>query len=309
MIDPRLQTLRVLRELGTVTAAAHALHLTPSSVSQQLRQLAREVGVELLEADGRRVRLTPAAHTLLGHADLMFAQWQRARADLAAHGDGTAGTLRLCGGGTVLAALVAPAAARLRDERPRMDVRLSEEENEDCPRLLLADRTDVAVMVPAPDGPPPDDPRFEQEILLDEPIDLLVPAYHRLAERPRVALADAATENWISTPGAAAHNEMFYAACATAGFSPRVAHQVKGWFGISALVSCGFGVCLIPRLTPIAPGHDVVRIPFAGTPAPARRIITCIRRGSRHQPAIADGLTALHQVADRLGPALTGRSA
>lgn len=307
MIDPRLQTLRVLREMGTVTAAAQALHLTPSSVSQQLRQLSREVGVELLEADGRRVRLTPAAHILLGHADLLFAQWQRARADLAAHGDGTAGPLRMCGGGTVLAALVTPAAAFLRDKHPHLDVRLSEEDNEDCPPLLLADRTDIAVMVPAPGGPPPGDPRFDQEILLDEPIDLLVPAAHRLAARPRVELGEAAAESWISVPDAVAHNEMFYAACATAGFSPRIAHYVMGWFGISALVAYGFGVCLIPRLTPIPPGHDVVRIPFEGKPVPSRRIIICIRRGSRDQPAIADGLAALHRTAERIEQTLTGR--
>ncbi len=60
MIDPRLQTLRVLHEQGTVTATARVLHLTPSTVSQQLRQLAAQLGVQLLEPDGRRVRLTPA---------------------------------------------------------------------------------------------------------------------------------------------------------------------------------------------------------------------------------------------------------
>ncbi|CNF54681.1 Probable transcriptional regulator%2C LysR family [Mycobacterium tuberculosis] len=59
----------MLRERGTVTAAADALPLTPSTVSQQLRQLAKEPGGGLLEAQGRRVRLTAAAHTALRHAD------------------------------------------------------------------------------------------------------------------------------------------------------------------------------------------------------------------------------------------------
>ncbi|MEV5296451.1 LysR family transcriptional regulator [Amycolatopsis methanolica] len=53
MIDlRRLSVLRVLAEHGTVTATADALHLTPSAVSQQLRLLAEEVGVELLRATG-----------------------------------------------------------------------------------------------------------------------------------------------------------------------------------------------------------------------------------------------------------------
>ncbi|MGW7716565.1 LysR family transcriptional regulator [Streptomyces chartreusis] len=57
----KLQILRTLRERGTVTATAEALRMTPSAVSQQLTNLAKQVGVPLLEAHGRRVRLTDAA--------------------------------------------------------------------------------------------------------------------------------------------------------------------------------------------------------------------------------------------------------
>ncbi|MFJ9082900.1 LysR family transcriptional regulator [Streptomyces sp. NPDC102384] len=67
MIDPRLQALRVLRAEGTVTATAAVLHLSPPTVSQQLRQLSGELGLKLLEPVGRRVRLTPAALALVDH--------------------------------------------------------------------------------------------------------------------------------------------------------------------------------------------------------------------------------------------------
>jgi len=82
MIDVR--RLRVLRELadhGTVAAAAAALHLTPSAVSQQLAALTRETGVRLVEPDGRRVRLTDAAQVLLGHAHVVFAQLEQAEVE------------------------------------------------------------------------------------------------------------------------------------------------------------------------------------------------------------------------------------
>lgn len=141
MIDQRLRTLRVLHEQGTVTATARVLHITPSTVSQQLRQLAKEVGVELLEADGRKVRLTPAALTLVGHADVLFAQWERARADLAAHREGAAGLLRICGIATALAALAAPALAQLRESHPLLTFHMTEEESEGCFQLVLAGRS------------------------------------------------------------------------------------------------------------------------------------------------------------------------
>ena len=69
MIDSRLQVLRLFAGHGTVTATAEALHYTPSAVSSQLRTLAQDLGVVLLEPEGRGLRLTPAAHTLLSRCD------------------------------------------------------------------------------------------------------------------------------------------------------------------------------------------------------------------------------------------------
>ncbi|MEU8123911.1 LysR family transcriptional regulator [Spirillospora sp. NPDC049024] len=246
MIDHRLETLRVLRERGTVTATADALHLTPSTVSQQLRQLARDLGVDLLEAQGRRVRLTAAAHTVLRHADVLAAQWERTRADLAGHRAGTAGQVRFCAVSSALAALVAPAAARLREEHPALAVHMSEKESEDAAHLLLARHCDIAVVVPSEQTPAPDDARFAQWPVLDEPQDLLVPAGHPLAAGGAARLADAAAEPWIGSPDRFDQHQLMLAACAAAGFTPRVAHEANEWFAVSALVARGFGVAWCP---------------------------------------------------------------
>ena len=56
----RLRVLVELSRLGTMSAVAQATGYGTSAVSQQLAALEREAGVPLLEADGRRVRLTPA---------------------------------------------------------------------------------------------------------------------------------------------------------------------------------------------------------------------------------------------------------
>jgi DNA-binding transcriptional LysR family regulator len=297
MIDHRLQTLRVLRERGTVTATAEALHLTPSTVSQQLRQLARDLGVELLEAQGRRVRLTAAAHTVLQHADVLAAQWERARADLAGHRAGRSGQVRFCSVSSALAALVAPAAARLREDHPDLAVHMSEKDSEDAAHLLLARHYDIAVVIPGAHTPAPDDARFAQWPVLDEPQDLLVPAGHPLGARGTARLADAAAEPWIGSPDRLDQHQLMLAACAAAGYTPRIAHQANEWFAISALVARGFGVGLIPRLAPLPPGDEVVRVPLHGDTVPSRRIIAIVRRGSERQPPIARGLRALQEAA------------
>ncbi|GAA2092845.1 LysR family transcriptional regulator [Streptomyces albiaxialis] len=302
MIDPRLQTLRVLRECGTVTATAAALHLTPSTVSQQLRQLAAQMDLTLLEPEGRKVRLTPAAHALLRHADALHARWEEAAADLAAHREGTAGRLRVTGIATALSALVVPATARLRDEAPGLDVTVAEDPTEDRYGLLLTGEADIAVVLPTPAAPPPDDPRFTPHPLLSDPQDLLVPVGHPLADRVRegVRLDEAADETWIRAGDPQDQHQLLLTACAAAGFTPRLAHAAVDWAAVVALVAHGFGVCLMPRLAPLPAGAPapVVRVPLRGPSRPVRRIVAYVRRGSERQPPVARGLAALRDAAE-----------
>ncbi|MEU6265978.1 LysR substrate-binding domain-containing protein [Saccharopolyspora shandongensis] len=71
---------------------------------------------------------------------------------------------------------------------------------------------------------------------------------------------------------------------------------------VLTLVSHGLGICLLPRLATVSPDHRVARIPLRDKPAPSRSVLTCVRRGSRAQPAIAAVLQALEEVArDRQG--------
>jgi DNA-binding transcriptional LysR family regulator len=298
MIDlRRLHVLRMLDEHGTVTATAAALHLTPSAVSQQIRLLGRELGVVLLERVGRGVQLTSAARVLLGHADHLYAEWERALAEASAtRADGAA--LRLCGFPTALAGLLAPAAADLRDTPPALPVELIEAGTAKCFELLLAGGADIAVVLPAPGTPPRDDPRFDQQPLLHDPFDLVVPAGHPLATADTADLAAAADEPWIAADRGD-DSALVLAACGAAGFAPRIAHRAEEWNAVIALVTHGFGVCLMPRLAPIPAHHGVVRIPLRGEPAPSRLVLSCVRRGSRRQAAIARGLAALTAVGAR----------
>lgn len=301
MIDRRLQTLRVLHAWGTVTAAAEALHLTPSTVSQQLRQLAAELGVTLLEPEGRRVRLTPAALALIRHAHALSVQWERAAADLATYREGVAGRLRVTAVSTVLTAIAAPALARLRASHPHLECELGEDPEADRYRLLLTGRADIAVVIPAPDAPPPDDPRYERHPLLEEPQDLLVPSGHPLASGGSAHLTDAADETWLRAGDPRDQHRLLLGACAAVGFTPRLAHGAVDWFAVAALVAYGYGVALVPRLAPLPGELGVVRVPLHGPAAPVRRLVTCVRRGSAEQPPIAHGLAALREAAAAWG--------
>lgn len=297
MIDlRRLQVLRAVHQNGTVTAAAASLHLTPSAVSHHLRELAREVQTPLIEPQGRRIRLTAAAELLVEHSDALLARWEETRAALAAHRAGESGVLRMCGFPTSIA-LLAPAAARLQQEHPGLQVRVRECESATGFDLLLTDEADLLLLTPTNSGPALDDARFDQRPMMSEPLDLLVPDGHRLARAKRVGLADAGAEPWVlPVPGTCDHHDRAMVACAAAGFTPRVAHFATEWSAIAALVAHGLGVSLIPRLAELPASFPLVRVPLTKDPVPTRQIISCVRRGGREHPLVQRGLHALQDV-------------
>ncbi len=297
MIDTRLHVLRMLAAHGTVTAAAQALHYTPSAVSHQLRTLARDLDVTLLTQEGRRVRLTPAARTLLADIDDLYVRWEEIRADVAASAEEASGSLRICGFSTAAAALLPPVATHVVSTHPRVTVQIIEADPEECFDLLLADEADLAVVVATAALPPANDPRFDQQPLLEDPLDLLVPVGHRLAERREVSLRDTADDPWILDRPGRPHHRLVLSACAEAGFRPTVAHQAAEWDTGAALVGAGFGVALVPRLARLPAGYEVVRVPLRGDPSPARHVLTGVRRGRRGHPVVAEALRVLGEVA------------
>ncbi|WP_127453973.1 LysR family transcriptional regulator [Streptomyces sp. B29(2018)] len=274
----KLRILRALHQHGTVTATAEALLMAPSAVSQQLSNFARQLGVPLLEAHGRRVRLTDAAHLVLHHADEVFAQLERADADLAALVRGDAGQVRIGAFSTAVAALVVPLVTRLREEAPGLELRVREAEAGEAYDLLAAGEVDLALSLAA-HAPTVRDPRFTRVPLLADPLDVALPSAHPLAGAPDLRLADLAADPWIYGADGP-WSDITRAACAAAGFRPEQAHTATGWPAILALVGAELGVALVPRMVSAeyTPGSVVVRPLEADRPR--RHVIAAVRRGA-----------------------------
>ncbi|RKT90050.1 DNA-binding transcriptional regulator, LysR family [Saccharopolyspora antimicrobica] len=302
MLDPRLKVLQLVAHHGTVTAAAAALHYSPSAVSYQLRQLAEELGVELVAQRGRGIQLTAAARALLRHVEALQAQAERAYAELASLSEEPSGSFTLCGFSTAATNLLPPAAAALRERHPGLRVRVIEAEPARCFDLLLAGEADLALVINSADTPSTADERFDQQPLLDDPLDLVVPARHRLTEFRAVTLADAADEPWIVALPGGAYHDLVRTACMAAGFTPNIAHYANEWDTGAALVAHGFGIILVPRLARLHDDWPVVRLPLHGEPAPARRITAATRLGRRDHPAVAASLETISTTAATLLP-------
>jgi DNA-binding transcriptional LysR family regulator len=299
MVDlRRVRTLREVADRGTIAAAADALHLTPSAVSQQLAALQREVGTTLIEPHGRSVRLTPVAHVLLEHAAPLFAQLERLRSEIDAHTAGEVGDIRVAAFPTAIAGIVAPAVADLAKRAPRVRIRVREAETPDAIDALLQREADVVVAMESGHAPAADDTRFHRRNLARDHLDVVLPDDHPLACKELVALADLAGETWVAPLEGWSCDHVFEGACQAAGFTPAVEHRTTDWAAIKALVGAGLGVALVPRLAQPHPPPNVVIRPLTGEP-PARHLFAMCRAGAEHAPAVAAVLFALTIAAGR----------
>ena len=80
----KLLAFVTLAHCGSFTQTAHELFLTQSAVSHAIKSLEQDLACRLFDRLGRKVRLTPAGQRLLGHAQRILEEMQRARADLQA---------------------------------------------------------------------------------------------------------------------------------------------------------------------------------------------------------------------------------
>jgi DNA-binding transcriptional LysR family regulator len=302
MIDTRrLHTLRAVADHGTVTAAAAALFVTPSAVSQQLNALEQETGHRLVERGARGVRLTPAGEILLGHTNAVLAQLERAEADLAAYGSGATGTVTVASFATGIALVVAPAVAHCGRTAPGITIRVRDCEGDASLPMVLARQVDVAVAVEYR-GAPADDPRLTHVPLYAEPFDAVVPASHRLAGAESVPLAELARDTWAGPyPGNPCH-DVVVIACEAAGFQPRYAHSSDDFRAVVALVAAGAGVALVPRSALRGMDLAAVAVRPLQAVAPARRVFAAVRRGAEDHPLIRPVLGALGAAARPWNP-------
>jgi DNA-binding transcriptional LysR family regulator len=301
MIDPRLITLRVFARCGTIGATAELTGYSASAVSAQLRELQRVLGMQLLTKDGRGLRLTATGRFLVAGTDPLIAEWESLRAAAMEAGDQVQSHFGLGGFSSAAAHLLAPLAATLRSTRPLLEVQVLEADPARCFDLLVAERIDLAVIVAMQSGSyGEDDPRFEQKVLLDDPLDVIIPGDHPLASRGTATLEELASEPWITEAAGSTYHSLFTAAFTAVGVTPRIAHEAVEWETHIAFVGAGLGVGLLPRLAPLHGAENVVRLRITGKAKPTRRIVAAVRRGSIASPLIQESLDILQVNANRI---------
>ena len=255
----RLRTLHAVASHGSVNAAASALHVTSSAVSQQIAKLESELGQSLLERNGRGVRVTDAAAALVAHTQRMLTLMENAEADFEAKRDSIFGRITVAAFPTAARGLAPQALRSLCDTYPQLTVELIEQEPPVSVPALVQGDVDLVVAQDWANVPLPPLEGLSKAHLADDIADIALPANHPLAGQETIGLDDLRSERWITgghtvssvtDPNVPAKwcDQWLVYTLRSRGHEPLIAHTVGEYATQIALVAAGLGVCVIPRL-------------------------------------------------------------
>ena len=248
----QLEYFVAVAEEASFTRAASRVHVAQPGVSAQVRRLESELGQQLLDRSGRSVRLTE-----VGSAVLPFA---RAALDAVANArlavDDLAGLVR----GQVTVGMVSGCAlpvlaellAGFHDRHPGVAIALVEDNSDRLVERLRDGRLDLALIGWAEQTPAD----IDSVVLVDEELVAVAAPGHPLAGAGAGAITIRQLRDLplVSLPRGTGVRAALDAACAAAGFTPRIVFEASALPMVVELADRGLGLAVVPASIPNGPG-------------------------------------------------------
>ena len=221
--------------------AARRLHISQQPLSQQIKNLEKELGVELIRRTTRRVELTEAGEAFLEETYRTLSQSELAAEAARRAARGESGTMRIGYAPTALYNVLPETLRVFRERYPGVVLELVELISAPQEEALTSGRIDVGFLYP-----PVEEDGIATWVISEEQLMAVLPAGHRLAGRDRVPLAELSDEPFVMMPrrNRPALYDRVVGECRRAGFSPRVTQEANNLHMMLGLVAAGFGVNL-----------------------------------------------------------------
>jgi DNA-binding transcriptional LysR family regulator len=286
-INARRRTME-LRHLRYFVAVAEELHFRRAAerlgirqppLSLQIRQLERELGTPLFRRLTRGVELTETGALLLDESRWILDQIERIKTGVQSRARGESGCIHVgFAGATCFQPLIPGIIRAYRERYPSV---LVSPEQSDTPLLVAGLRKgeiDVAFI-----RPPLADPEgLAIELLVEEPMVIVLPECHPYAGNGSMPLAALAEETFILFPrsiGPGLHDAII-ASCQRAGFISKLGQEAPQISTMVHMVAVGFGVSIVPQSIARIRLEGVVYVGIEGE-APRAPISLAYRRDDR----------------------------
>ncbi|OHU77147.1 LysR family transcriptional regulator [Mycobacteroides chelonae] len=237
----QLRYLLAVADASSFTKAAAAMHVAQPGVSAQIRLLERELGQDLFDRSGRRVRLTDAGEAVIPYARAALA----AVAGVREAADEIGGLLRghiafgtVTSHGVDLSSLL----SAFHRDHPAITITLTEAVREDLVTGLRDGRLDGAIVALGAqqlEG-------LGLQVIDDQPLVAAFAADDPWAKRRTVTLERLCERTLICLPTGSGVRSILETACRSAGLTPNVAFEASSPRALVSLVEQGLGVAVVP---------------------------------------------------------------
>jgi DNA-binding transcriptional LysR family regulator len=276
----QLRLFLALAETGSVSSAARVMHVTQPTASMQLREVTESVGLPLYEVISRRVHLTEAGIELARSARAMVGEWE----SLTQKVDGLKGLTR----GRLRLAVVSTAQyfiprllGKFCASHPDVDVAL-QVLNRDGVLARMRDNLDELYIM----SMPPTDIELEDRVFMTNPLVVIAPTGHRLAQRKTLTLRDLREDLFILRERGSGTRMAADAHFKSAKFTAKVRLELGSNEAIREAVAAGLGVSVMSRHAlgqRPSTQHGVTVLPVEGFPVPSQWHIVW-HKGKRLSP-------------------------
>lgn len=262
-----------LRHLTAFVAVAEELHfgraakrlqMAQPPLSQQIRQLEKELGVQLFERNTRSVRLTSAGQSFLDPVRTVLADLDTATRAAKAAGRGEYGRVTVGFAGASSHETLPLLTRAVRAAHPALELVMKGQTYANVALAGVADGSLDLGFVRLPVT----QPGVATRVIDEEQLVCALPSDHPLARRRHIPIAALADEPFVSFPSNAGSTvrDATVKACEDAGFNPRVVQEAPDSYTILALVAAGVGVTLTVTSCQHIQQTGLVYRPLAGPP-------------------------------------------
>ncbi|HLZ66708.1 MAG TPA: LysR family transcriptional regulator [Aliidongia sp.] len=222
--------------------AARRLHMAQPPLSQQIRNLEAELGMQLLARGRRPLRLTEAGRFFKNQALEILAKLDEAIEGARRISRDQNDWIGIGYIGSAMNMLLPPVLRRFHAERPGVEVLLYEMSYEAQKAALLEGRIHVG-FVDLSLGTDV----LAEELLYEEPMTVAVPQSHPLADRTEISLAELAAQPMVLCANSTSRgtaNDYLISLIRAAGFEPKIAMEAQNVESALGLVVAGLGIAL-----------------------------------------------------------------
>jgi DNA-binding transcriptional LysR family regulator len=273
-----LRTIVAVARHRSLTKAGEELFLTQSAISQQIRRLEQELGVDVFRRTSRSVEITAEGSVILGYAERVLAEVEGLQLELEELTGLLRGQLRIGGVYPTGPYDLFGMLADFRAAHPGVEIHMVENTQEDVIAALRADELDCAFAALDPDTLGDE---FTAALLWEEEIVVALPPGHALCSLSRVTFDELAAEDLIGYRENSALRRRLERQMGERGLEPRNAFICTEMAAVRGLASKGLGIAVIPLSVAEQPGPPIELRPIG--PEPLTWPVALVWRAGRHQ--------------------------